>query len=248
MPTFAANDTLSSLNPAQKEAVLHEEGPALILAGAGSGKTRVLTTRIARLIEESGVEARRILAVTFTNKAAAEMRSRIARILGAEPVGMWAGTFHSIGARMLRIHAPLVGRSADFTIYDEDDTLGLVKRIMEREGVSQRDWSPQAILSLISGAKNALVSPDEYAGLARDPLARNSAVVYRAMEPELRSLNAATFGHPGALPAKVRACAGGRVPGHESRPVPLRNPNRRRPGQRHGRWRRRSIHLWVARR
>ena len=102
MQTEIGADKLATLNSAQREAVIHEGGPALVLAGAGSGKTRVLTTRIARLVEEHGVELHRILAVTFTNKAAAEMRSRLGKLLGAEPVGMWVGTFHAIGARFLR--------------------------------------------------------------------------------------------------------------------------------------------------
>ena len=99
------SDLLAGLNPAQREAVCHVDGPLLVLAGAGSGKTRVLTSRIARLIEQEGVDPQAILAVTFTNKAAGEMRSRIARLLGAEPAGMWCGTFHGIGARFLRTHA-----------------------------------------------------------------------------------------------------------------------------------------------
>src|SRR3954463_6279927 len=126
----------AGLNPAQREAVLHVDGPILVLAGAGSGKTRVLTTRIARLIDIEGVDPRQILAVTFTNKAAGEMRERIGRILGAEPAGMWAGTFHAIGARMLRSAAHLVGRTPSFTIYDQDDSLSVIKRIMEQHNIS----------------------------------------------------------------------------------------------------------------
>src|SRR5690349_20123252 len=109
-----ASEPLAGLNPAQREAVLHFEGPMLVLAGAGSGKTRVFTTRIARLIEHHGVDPSRILAVTFTNKAAGEMRERIGRLLGEEPKGMWSGTFHAIGARILRTAAPLVGRTPSF--------------------------------------------------------------------------------------------------------------------------------------
>src|SRR6266576_1190781 len=184
--TAEKTEPLVGLNPAQREAVLHFEGPMLVLAGAGSGKTRVLTTRIARLIEHHGVDPTRILAVTFTNKAAGEMRERITRLLGDEPKGMWSGTFHAIGARILRTAAQHVGRTASFTIYDEDDTLGVLKRIMEREGISQKQYSPKVIASLISDAKNALVSPKEYESLAMDPVSRAAAKVYGQMEPTLR--------------------------------------------------------------
>src|SRR5215217_4857562 len=129
------SEPLARLNPAQREAVLHYEGPLLVVAGAGSGKTRVLTSRIARLIRHHGVDPSRIIAVTFTNKAAGEMRERIAKLVDSDLKSMWCGTFHAIGARMLRVHAPAVGRTANFTIYDEDDTLGAIKRIMERVGV-----------------------------------------------------------------------------------------------------------------
>src|SRR6185503_187174 len=161
-------ERLAGLNPAQREAVLHVDGPLLVLAGAGSGKTRVLTTRIARLIDVEGVDPRQILAVTFTNKAAGEMRERIGRLLGSEPAGMWAGTFHAIGARMLRSAAHLVQRTPAFTIYDQDDSLGIVKRLMERHRIPAKQFSPRAIQSTISDAKNALVTPQEYAQLAMD--------------------------------------------------------------------------------
>src|SRR3954466_12769368 len=143
--TVEKTEPLAGLNPAQREAVLHFEGPMLVLAGAGSGKTRVLTTRIARLIEHHGVDPSRILAVTFTNKAAGEMRERIARLLGEEPTGMWCGTFHALGARLLRANAGLVGRTAAFTIYDEDDALNVVKRIMERHRLSTQERAPKGI-------------------------------------------------------------------------------------------------------
>jgi DNA helicase-2/ATP-dependent DNA helicase PcrA len=196
-------EPLAGLNPAQREAVLHFEGPMLVLAGAGSGKTRVLTARIARLIEHHGVDPSRILALTFTNKAAGEMRERIARLLGEEPKGMWSGTFHAIGARILRKAAHHVGRTSSFTIYDEDDTLGVVKRIMEREGVPQKQWSPKVIASLISDAKNALVSPAEYDKLAMDPVSRTAAKVYRQMEPTLRAANAVSFDDLLVLPVEI---------------------------------------------
>jgi DNA helicase-2/ATP-dependent DNA helicase PcrA len=196
-------EPLAGLNPAQREAVLHFEGPMLVLAGAGSGKTRVLTTRIARLIEHHGVDPTRILAVTFTNKAAGEMRDRIARLLGEEPKGMWSGTFHAIGARILRSSARHVGRTSSFTIYDEDDTLGVVKRIMERAGIPQKQWSPKVIASLISDAKNALVPAAEYESLAMDPVSRAAAAVYKQLEPTLRSANAVTFDDLLVLPVEI---------------------------------------------
>ncbi len=196
-------EPLTGLNPAQREAVLHFEGPMLVLAGAGSGKTRVLTTRIARLIEHHGVDPTRILAVTFTNKAAGEMRERIARLLGEEPKGMWSGTFHAIGARILRSSARHVGRTSSFTIYDEDDSLGMVKRIMEREGISPKQWSPKVIASLISDAKNALVPPAEYESLAMDPVSRSAAKVYKQMEAALRAANAVTFDDLLVLPVEI---------------------------------------------
>ena len=201
--TVERTEPLAGLNPAQREAVLHFEGPMLVLAGAGSGKTRVLTTRIARLIEHHGVDPSRILSVTFTNKAAGEMRDRIARLLGEEPKGMWSGTFHAIGARILRSSAQHVGRTSSFTIYDEDDSLGVVKRIMEREGVPQKQYSPKAIASLISDAKNALVPPSEYESLAMDPVSRTAAKIYKQLEPTLRAANAVTFDDLLVLPVEI---------------------------------------------
>ena len=201
--TVEATEPLAGLNSAQREAVLHFEGPMLVLAGAGSGKTRVLTTRIARLIEHHGVDPSRILAVTFTNKAAGEMRERITRLLGEEPKGMWTGTFHAIGARILRSAARHVGRTASFTIYDEDDNLGVVKRLMESEGISPKQWTPKVISSLISDAKNALVPPTEYASLAMDPVSRAAAKVYGRMEATLRGANAVSFDDLLVLPVEI---------------------------------------------
>src|SRR6202165_2073110 len=201
--TVERTEPLAGLNPAQREAVLHFEGPMLVLAGAGSGKTRVLTTRIARLIEHHGVDPTRILALTLTNKAAGEMRERMAALLVKEPKGMWSGTFHAIGARSLRRSAKHVGRTASFTIYDEDDSLGVVKRIMERQGISPRQWSPKVISSLISDAKNALVPPTEYESLAMDPVSRAAAKVYGEMETTLRAANAVSFDDLLVLPVEI---------------------------------------------
>jgi DNA helicase-2/ATP-dependent DNA helicase PcrA len=201
--TVERTEPLAGLNLAQREAVLHFEGPMLVLAGAGSGKTRVLTTRIARLIEHHGVDPSRILSVTFTNKAAGEMRERIGRLLGEEPKGMWSGTFHAIGARILRSSAHHVGRTSSFTIYDEDDSLGVIKRIMEQQGVPQKQYSPKVISSLISDAKNSLVSPDEYESLAMDPVSRTAAKIYRQLEPTLRAGNAVSFDDLLVLPVEI---------------------------------------------
>jgi DNA helicase-2/ATP-dependent DNA helicase PcrA len=198
-----SGEPLAGLNPAQREAVLHAEGPLLVLAGAGSGKTRVLTTRIAHLITEHGVDPNSILAVTFTNKAAGEMRSRLARLLRAEPTGMWVGTFHAIGARLLRMNAKLVGRTSAFTIYDEDDIVGTVKRLMEARKISPRDFTPKAVHSLISDAKNQLVLPPEYAVTAKDPLSRVVAQVYADLEPAMRAQNAVDFDDLLVLPVEL---------------------------------------------
>ena len=196
---------LEGLNPAQREAVLHVDGPLLVLAGAGSGKTRVLTTRIARLIDQHGVDPSRILAVTFTNKAAGEMKDRIARLLGRAPSGMWVGTFHAIGARMLRAAPHLVGRTAAFTIYDQDDTQTVVKRLMERNGLNVKQFTPRGVHAAISDAKNALVTPDEYANVAMDPFSRAAAVVYRDLGEALRLANAVDFDDLLVLPVRLLA-------------------------------------------
>jgi DNA helicase-2/ATP-dependent DNA helicase PcrA len=193
----------AGLNPAQREAVLHVDGPLLVLAGAGSGKTRVLTTRIARLIDIEGVDPRQILAVTFTNKAAGEMRERIGRLLGAEPAGMWVGTFHAIGARMLRAGAHLVGRTPSFTIYDQDDSLGVVKRLMERNGIPQKQFTPRAIQSAISDAKNRLVTYQEFEQLAMDPFAKACAAVYRGLGDALQTANSVDFDDLLVLPVRM---------------------------------------------
>jgi DNA helicase II / ATP-dependent DNA helicase PcrA len=194
---------LAGLNPAQREAVTYPNGPLLVLAGAGSGKTRVLTTRITRLIAELGVAPDRILAVTFTNKAAGEMRERIARQLGREPAGMWMGTFHAIGARIVRRAASQLHRTPSFTIYDEDEQLSVIKRLMERHKIPPKQYAPRAIRAAISDAKNALVSVDEYSKLARDPFAQAVALVYNDLEMALRTANAVDFDDLLVLPVRL---------------------------------------------
>jgi len=195
--------SLEGLNPSQRAAVVHDDGPMLVLAGAGSGKTRVLTTRITRLIAQRRIPASAILSVTFTNKAAGEMRERIGRQLGEEPRGMWSGTFHSIGARLLRRMAPLVGRTATYTIYDEDDSITLCKRVMERRRLDPKTLAPKAVLAAISDAKNALVSATEYASLARDPFTQAVAGVYVDLDDALQRANAVSFDDLLVLPVRA---------------------------------------------
>jgi DNA helicase II / ATP-dependent DNA helicase PcrA len=191
------------LNPAQREAVCHVEGPLLVLAGAGSGKTRVLTSRIARLIDVEGVDPKAILAVTFTNKAAGEMRERIGRMLGTDPAGMWVGTFHAMGARMLRASAHLVGRSPSYTIYDQDDSLSVIKRLMERQDVSPKQFTARAIQSAISEAKNSLVTPLEYQRLAMDPFSKAVGAIYTSLGESLARANAVDFDDLLVLPVRM---------------------------------------------
>ena len=182
-----------ALNPAQQEAVEHVHGPILVLAGAGSGKTRVLTTRIAALIDRHGVPPERIFAVTFTNKAAGEMKHRIGRLLGRDPSGLWIGTFHALSARLLRREAELLGFTRRFTIYDEDDRLSLIKRLMDQRGHSTKLFPPRAVQALISAAKNRMVPPSELAASPFDRLATVAADVYGAMGPALKAANAMDF-------------------------------------------------------
>src|SRR6267142_682851 len=191
------------LNPAQREAVEHPGGPLLVLAGAGSGKTRVLTARIAHLITTLHVAPQRIFAVTFTNKAAGEMRSRIAQLLGSDPRGLWIGTFHSLSARLLRREAPLLGFGPNFTIYDVDDQQALIRRLLEQRGVSPKAYPPRALQGVISGAKNRMLLPEELGAQAESPLARVAADIFQALGPALKQANAMDFDdlllHPLAL-------------------------------------------------
>jgi DNA helicase-2/ATP-dependent DNA helicase PcrA len=185
--------TALALNPRQRDAVEHPAGPLLVLAGAGSGKTRVLTARLAHLIEVLGIPAHAVFATTFTNRAAREMRHRVASLLGREPTGLWIGTFHSLSARLLRREAPLLGFTPQFTIYDEDDRLALLKRLLEQAGYAPKAFPPRLIQNLISGAKNRLVPPEELAGSATDKLERVAAEMYVALDRALRAANAMDF-------------------------------------------------------
>ncbi len=181
------------LNEAQAEAVRHPGGPLLVLAGAGSGKTRVLTYRIAHLIGESGVSPRAILAVTFTNKAADEMKRRVVELVGADASLVWIGTFHSVAARILRLEAKWGWWTASFSIYDEADSTALVKESMEKAGVSASVFTPKAVLSAISRAKDRLVDASLYAETAGGYFEECVAAVYREYEKGLRRMNAFDF-------------------------------------------------------
>jgi DNA helicase-2/ATP-dependent DNA helicase PcrA len=153
-------DFLNSLNPEQREAVLHLDGPLLILAGAGSGKTRVITSRIAYLVGDGHAQPQEVLAVTFTNKAAEEMRARVEALLGSDVSGMWVSTFHSLCARLLRREAPAIGLSRDFVIYDSSDQLTVVKQALKSLHVDEGFVQPRAALSRISHAKNRMEGPE----------------------------------------------------------------------------------------
>src|SRR6476659_3209449 len=187
-------DWTRSLNPAQREAVEHVHGPLLVLAGAGSGKTRVLTTRIASLIDRHGVPPERIFAVTFTNKAAGEMKQRIGQLLSRDPSGLWIGTFHSLSARLLRREAEFLGFSRQFTIYDEDDCNSLIGRLLDELGYDKKKMTPRAIASIISGAKNRMVEPEDLARTSPfDLLVKAAAAVYERLGPALKAANAMDF-------------------------------------------------------
>ncbi|MEI8134316.1 MAG: UvrD-helicase domain-containing protein [bacterium] len=184
---------LQGLNPAQSAAVTGSDGPTMIIAGAGSGKTRVLTTRIAYLLEQ-GIRPWEILSLTFTNKAAGEMKERIANLLGEDSThDLWMGTFHSVFARMLRRHAELLGYTKSFSIYDSDDSLSLIKHIMEELRIPRDQTNPNAVRSRISSAKNQLISPEDYALTARDFFSEKVAEIYAEYIKQLKSANAMDF-------------------------------------------------------
>lgn len=190
-------DLIKGLNDAQKDAVLHGDGPLLLLAGAGSGKTNTLTHRIAYLIAERGVQPEEILAVTFTNKAAKEMRSRLGLLLGRDASHWgfmpWMGTFHSICVRLLRLDGENIGIARNFVIYDEADRLGLIKQIMKARHMSEKELQPRAVSSAISGAKNELIDPTEFAATAHYGKQKFIAEIYAAYEAARREASALDF-------------------------------------------------------
>ena len=182
------------LNPMQQEAVYHTEGPLLVLAGAGSGKTRVLTHRIAYLIEEKQVNPWNIMAITFTNKAAAEMRERVDKIVGFGAESIWVSTFHSSCVRILRRHIEYLGYSTNFTIYDGDDQRTLMKQIFKRLDVDTKQFKERAVLSRISSAKDDMITPEEFElNAGGDFREKKVAQIYKEYQKELKKNNALDF-------------------------------------------------------
>ena len=183
-----------TLNTEQREAVFHTEGPVLILAGAGSGKTRVLTHRIAYLIEEKGVNPWNIMAITFTNKAAGEMRERVDKIVGFGAESIWVSTFHSSCVRMLRRFIDRLGYDTNFTIYDADDQKTLMKDICKRLNIDTKVYKEKAILAAISSAKDELISPEEYELQNIADFSKKKIILaYKEYQKELKKNNALDF-------------------------------------------------------
>ena len=189
------SDYLKNLNEAQKEAVTHLEGPLLIVAGAGSGKTKVLTSRIAHIIAEKKAFPNQILAVTFTNKAAKEMQNRVSKILGTEATGLsWLGTFHSICAKILRKHASAVNLNSNFTILDVDDQIRLIKNICKAENIDVKQLAPRYILAIIDKWKNKGLYPNEVSVNQKDIYEKTILPVYKIYQQKLIDLNTCDFG------------------------------------------------------
>jgi DNA helicase-2/ATP-dependent DNA helicase PcrA len=187
---MAEHDLLADLTEAQREAVTHMEGPVLILAAAGSGKTRVITRRVAYLLHQ-GVHPANILAITFTNKAAGEMRQRVEALMPGNRV--WISTFHSLGARLLRQYGDELGLDRNFTIYDQTDRARIVKMALEDLNMDPGRFSPESVMGAISKAKNQLLGPERYAERARDFFSQHVARVYPVYEKRLRDANAVDF-------------------------------------------------------
>ncbi len=186
---------LKSLSPVQAEAVTFGNGPLLILAGAGSGKTRVLTARIAYLVLEKGVDPGSIVAVTFTNKAAGEMRDRLHKLIGERASRLWLGTFHSIGLRILRSEMRASGSRSELTVYGDDEQLMLVKEVMKELSINDKTFSARAVLSKINHAKNEFIGPSEYAAaMGGDFLTERVVKVYSLYQKKLKEMGCLDFG------------------------------------------------------
>ena len=170
---------LDNLNEKQKEAVINTDGPMLVLAGAGSGKTKVLTTKIAYLIEEKEIDPYNIIAITFTNKAANEMKSRVSSLIGINSERMQISTFHSFGLSIIKRHYDKLGFSSNFTIIDTDDVLSTIKRILKDMNLDPKFYNPKTIKNKISSAKNELMNPDDLDKYTNCELDEITVKVYR---------------------------------------------------------------------
>ncbi|MGA7307294.1 MAG: UvrD-helicase domain-containing protein, partial [Rhodothermales bacterium] len=189
-----AETVLDGLNPSQRAAAETVDGPVMIVAGAGSGKTRTLTYRIAYLLATGKARPQQVLALTFTNKAAREMVERIRALVGDELAsGLWMGTFHSIFSRILRREGPRLGFTSDYSIYDTEDTERVIKVLSRNYGVDERQFTPRAIRSRISKAKNDLVTPEDFARTASSLFEEKVALLFRPYQDELRRSNAMDF-------------------------------------------------------
>ncbi len=186
-------DFATSLNEEQLAAVTHEGGPQLVIAGAGSGKTRVITYRIAWLVQERDVDPANIAAVTFTNKAAAEMKDRVEELVGVYPLPTFVGTFHRFALRLLRRWADRLGLDRGFAIADSSDQLQLIKKVLAKEGIDEKSFRPRAVLSAISSAKNQLLDPRQYEAQASDFFKQRVATVYRGYQRMLKQSNSIDF-------------------------------------------------------
>ena len=186
---------LTSLNPEQRRAVEALDGPVLVLAGAGTGKTRVLVTRLAHILATGRAFPAQMLAVTFTNKAAREMLERVGGLIGGRAEGLWLGTFHSISARILRRHAELIGLKPNFTILDDDDQIRLIKQLLQAAGIDDKKWPPRGMLAVIQRWKDRGLTPDKVSPSESSEFANGKALeLYKQYQERLRVLNAADFG------------------------------------------------------
>ena len=254
---------IDTLNEPQREAVVTTEGPLLVLAGAGSGKTRVLTYRIANLIENKGVAPWEILAITFTNKAAAEMRERLAALVGPRSRGMWVSTFHSMCVRILRADAERLGFTRNFTIYDTDDQKRLYKEIMAELDIDPKRFPVNALMNRISSGEKRARRAGRLRKAGLGPGGEGGRARVRAAAGTPEGCECLRLRRPAALrvPAAEEPCRragrlsgpfplphGGRVPGHEPRPVRHHGASGRQAPEHHGGGRRRPVHLQLARR
>ncbi len=240
------NDTIAALldglNPPQRDAVEHEGSPLLIVAGAGSGKTRVLTHRVAYLLAAREVQPGQVLAITFTNKAAGEMKERVAALVGRRARAMWVSTFHSACVRILRREASHLGFSSSFSIYDQADSERLMRLVVRDLDLDPKRFPPRAISAYVSNLKNELVDDETFAVRAGNFIEKTYAECYTLYQQRLRQGNALDFddlimttvnllqafpGRRRALPATVPACARRRVPGHQPRAVRTHSRTRR---------------------